>query len=314
MSKIDPIELRNAFGKFMTGVTVVTTKDTNGTPLGFTANSFSSVSLEPPLLLVCPAKSLSSFDAFANCDYFHVNVLAHDQQAVSNRFASKTGDRFEETDWQADANGSPKIAGAIASFSCKRDRSIDAGDHIILLGEVTHFDSSDDTGLGYSAGGYFSLEMERKAAELENQTNDSSNKVIAGAFLEHEDQLLLMHHGDQLQLPQIELDDEQASFDLLKEHLSDLLKCSVSVGSVFSIFEHENQAATSIYYRVSLDNDDAQANSHGALYPIKAIELDRIATDSSRTMIRRYVTEHESGNHTIYVGSESQGKIHKVGG
>ena len=162
MPETDSLELRTAFGKFMTGVTVATAITDDGTPVGLTANSFTSVSLDPPLLLVCPARSMSCFEVFKQCEYFHISVLAHNQLKTSDTFASKSDDRFENTAWTPDSNGVPMIDGAIASFACKRYRSIDAGDHIILLGEVMEFSSDKEQGLGYSEGEYFILEQELK--------------------------------------------------------------------------------------------------------------------------------------------------------
>ena len=94
MTPPDPRALRDAFGSFMTGVTVVTALGPDGNPVGFTANSFSSVSLDPPLLLVCPGKFLSSFEVFANCTHFAVNILAEGQEAGANTCASVKCDRF----------------------------------------------------------------------------------------------------------------------------------------------------------------------------------------------------------------------------
>ena len=101
------IELRAAFGRFMTGVTVVTALDDAGTPVGFTANSFSSVSLNPPLLLVCPGAHLSSFEVFRKAETFGVSVLAADQENVSRLFSTGTGARFDQCEWQPAAAGVP---------------------------------------------------------------------------------------------------------------------------------------------------------------------------------------------------------------
>lgn len=157
MIEIDRRLLRQAFGSFLTGVTVVTTRNTDGEPVGFTANSFTSVSLDPPLLLVCPARSLSSFSAFAQCAHFAVNVLAEGQEEVSNTFAGFKGDRFARVAWRADSDGSALLEGAAAQFSCRTSQIIPAGDHIVLIGEVKCFTVSEKCGLGYSAGTYFSL-------------------------------------------------------------------------------------------------------------------------------------------------------------
>ena len=157
MMNIDPRKLRDAFGCFMTGVTVVTTMSDDESPVGFTANSFTSVSIDPPMLLVCPGKYLSSFDIFENCDYFAVNILSQDQQNVSDIFAKFNGDRFSQVNWQKGHMDMPLLNASTAQFICKKSQAIPAGDHSILLGEVIDFNNTDQPGLGYAAGQYFTL-------------------------------------------------------------------------------------------------------------------------------------------------------------
>jgi flavin reductase (DIM6/NTAB) family NADH-FMN oxidoreductase RutF/pimeloyl-ACP methyl ester carboxylesterase len=132
----DPRTLRDALGCFATGVTVVTTLDPAGHPVGLTANSFTSVSLEPPLLLVCLATSAGSLPAFRAGSHFAVNVLHNGQQPVSGRFATKGEDRFAATPWEAWDSGVPIIRHSLACFECARDAVYDAGDHVILVGRV----------------------------------------------------------------------------------------------------------------------------------------------------------------------------------
>lgn len=153
----DPAALRAAFGSFMTGVAVVTATDKKGAPVGFTANSFTSVSMDPPLVLVCPGNHLSSYADFERVQHFAINILAEDQAEVSNLFASKTADRFAQVDWKAGMNGAPLITGAAARFSCSTFQRVPAGDHLILIGHVDAFDHSGRSGLGYATGGYFTL-------------------------------------------------------------------------------------------------------------------------------------------------------------
>ena len=313
MNTLDQKSLRRAFGSFMTGVTVVTTVDQAGTPVGFTANSFSSVSLDPPLLLVCPAKSMSSFEIFSQCDYFHINVLAHDQQAVSNIFASNSDNRFSQVDWQNDANGCPKINNAIASFSCKRDRSIDAGDHIILLGEVLEFESHDKQGLGYSVGGYFSLNMERAAAELQATSQHDKKRLVVGAMVEHKGRLLLVPNvdvGDSL--PQIRIEDEQPSFEAIDDYLQTLLQVPVEVSTVFSVFDHENQPKSSIYYRVRINDNLEPIVEDGVFIEMDDIANRRFSCKATSSLVTRYVAERSSGNHSLYVGTDAAGNTHKI--
>ncbi|EMD84196.1 alpha/beta fold hydrolase [Pacificimonas flava] len=132
----DSRTLRDALGTFATGVTVVTTLGAEGEPVGLTANSFTSVSLDPELLLVCLAKTASSLVAFEQAPFFAVNVLHIGQQLVSNRFAMKMDDRFAETDWERWDSGVPIIRNSLASFECARHEMHDAGDHVLLIGRV----------------------------------------------------------------------------------------------------------------------------------------------------------------------------------
>lgn len=133
----DPRTLRDALGCFATGITVVTTTQADGTMVGLTANSFTSVSLDPPLLLVCPAKSSNSLPALKASDHFAVNVLHMGQQPVSNSFASKDEDRFAGLDWETWDHGVPIIRNSLASFECEKYAEHDGGDHIILVGKVS---------------------------------------------------------------------------------------------------------------------------------------------------------------------------------
>lgn len=132
----DARTLRDALGCFATGVTVVTTLDEEGQPVGLTANSFTSVSLDPPLLLVCIAKSAGSLAAMEAAENFAVNVLHIGQQPTSNLFAKSGEDRFAGTPWSRGHNGSPLLSGALANFECRRHALHDGGDHVILIGEV----------------------------------------------------------------------------------------------------------------------------------------------------------------------------------
>ncbi|MFZ4746073.1 MAG: alpha/beta fold hydrolase [Sphingomonas sp.] len=132
----DPRTLRDALGCFATGVTIVTALDGDGAPIGLTANSFTSVSLDPPLLLVCIAKTAGSGPALRDATHFAVNVLQIGQQPASNRFASKGEDRFAGLDWHPGETGVPVLSGSLSAFECGRHAVHDGGDHYILIGRV----------------------------------------------------------------------------------------------------------------------------------------------------------------------------------
>jgi flavin reductase (DIM6/NTAB) family NADH-FMN oxidoreductase RutF/pimeloyl-ACP methyl ester carboxylesterase len=132
----DARTFRDALGCFATGVTVVTAVARDGTPIGLTANSFTSVSLDPPLLLVCIANNAGSGDVLRDATHFGVNVLQIGQQSTSNRFAGKGEDRFAATPWEAGEGGVPVLTGSLASFECQHFSTNEGGDHFILVGQV----------------------------------------------------------------------------------------------------------------------------------------------------------------------------------
>lgn len=136
ISGSDPRTLRDAMGCFATGITIVTTTDVSGQPVGLTANSFSSVSLDPPLVLACLGKKVGSMAAFEAASSFAINVLHMGQQPLSNLFASKGVDRFANTDWEAWDLNVPIIKSSLASFECRKTNQIEQGDHTIFVGEV----------------------------------------------------------------------------------------------------------------------------------------------------------------------------------
>ncbi len=133
---VDTDTFRKTMGSFAAGVTVVTTVDGEGRPYGLTATAFSSVSMSPPLALVCIDKSTSSYAQFSTSGIFTVNFLSADQEDVSNRFASSSADKFGETKWNAGKLGAPVLAGTLGFAECRVLHSYDGGDHTIFVGEI----------------------------------------------------------------------------------------------------------------------------------------------------------------------------------
>lgn len=148
-------DLRNALGRFATGVTLVTTMTPNG-PLGMTVNSFASVSLHPPLVLWSPARISERFPAFEAASHFAVHVLARDQQPLAERFA-RSGDDFSGVAYGRGAGGVPLIEGTAARFECRHAAQYDGGDHLIMVGEVLSIREADVAPLLYHRGHYTGL-------------------------------------------------------------------------------------------------------------------------------------------------------------
>ncbi len=132
----DARTLRDAMGCFATGVTIITAHGADGKPIGLTANSFTSVSLDPPLLLVCIANNAGSAEVLRAVHSFAVNVLQIGQQPVSNLFAGKGEDRFAGTRWEVGEYGAPILPSSLGIFECKRHTLHEAGDHFLLVGQV----------------------------------------------------------------------------------------------------------------------------------------------------------------------------------
>ena len=143
---------RDALGKFATGVTVVTCRSSLG-PLGITANSFASLSLDPPLVLWSPARSSRRFDAFANAEHYAVHILADTQQDLCRRFATEGFD-FSGFDWRASAHGVPIFEVCLARFECTRHAIHEGGDHAIIVGLVTAAAVTEGEPLLFAGGRY----------------------------------------------------------------------------------------------------------------------------------------------------------------
>jgi flavin reductase (DIM6/NTAB) family NADH-FMN oxidoreductase RutF len=154
---IDKTELRRVMGHFATGVTVVTTVSKEGKLHGFTANAFSSLSLVPPLVLVCVDKRAESHDSFRESETFTVNILADDQEDVSRHFAVSGGEKFQAVAYRLGSNGCPIINGALTYMECKLYAAYEGGDHTIYLGEVEEAETREGRPLLFFRGGYRAL-------------------------------------------------------------------------------------------------------------------------------------------------------------
>jgi 3-hydroxy-9,10-secoandrosta-1,3,5(10)-triene-9,17-dione monooxygenase reductase component len=150
----DPAAYRAALGTFATGVTVITARAADGAPVGLTANSFNSVSLDPPMVLWSLAKKSLSLPVFRAADHWAVHVLAADQAPLSTRVARSGSDKFGGLDVVTSAHGVPLLTGCAARFECKTSFQYEGGDHLIFVGEVSAFERAERPPLVFHAGGY----------------------------------------------------------------------------------------------------------------------------------------------------------------
>ena len=153
----DLLQLRQCLGHFATGVTVVTCVAADGTARGITANSFSSVSLDPPLLLWNIAKVSNSLQAYLGAEHFAINILSADQQSISEHFARTDHTRFNGIDYAQSSDGVPLLPGTIACLECSTHDIHDCGDHYIIIGKISRFRCNGGNPLIFLHGAYATL-------------------------------------------------------------------------------------------------------------------------------------------------------------
>jgi flavin reductase (DIM6/NTAB) family NADH-FMN oxidoreductase RutF len=153
-SPIDPRDFRNALGTYATGVTVITAMAGDGKPYGLTCNSFASVSLNPPLVLWSLVIFSQAMSIFQNASHFTVNVLGASQQALANKFATSSEDKFVGVDWTPGLGNAPILTNSVANFQCRAADRYYGGDHVIFLGAVEAYSYNRQEPLLFARGGY----------------------------------------------------------------------------------------------------------------------------------------------------------------
>ena len=304
---VDPRAFRRALGSFLTGVTVVATLQEDGSPRGLTANSFTSVSLDPPLVLVCIAKTAASCNVFTAAAHFSVNILAEHQVSLSTLFASKAADKFVQATWRPGPAGSPIIDGVAAWFDCHRHEVIDAGDHAILIGRVVGFDERPANPLGYCKGAHvtFGLQIDALAT--------SGGRTLVSAILEHDGAIVLVEDGKGgLDLPKSPALGGATEADGLIGYLR-RLGLEAELGFLFSVFEDPERGAgaMSIVYRGIL-RKAPQKGAAVTLANIDAIPWTQIRDGALSAMLHRYIEERLQDAFGIYVGDAKRGTVQSL--
>ena len=304
---VDPRAFRRALGSFLTGVTVVATIQPDGTPRGFTATSFTSVSLDPPLILICIAKTASSCPVFTAADHFSVNVLAEHQMSVSGLFASKSTDKFAGVGWRRGPAGSPVLDDVAAWFDCRRQDVIDAGDHVILVGRVEGFDERIVNPLGYCRGAHvtFGLQLDAVAA--------SGGRTRVGAILERDGAIVLVDDGrGGLDIPKggalgVATDSDSLIGNLWR------LGLDAELGFLFAVYEDPARGANamSIVYRGQL-RTAAVVAAPAVLVPLDDVPWERVRDVALAKMLRRFIAERSQDLFGIYVGDAERGTVQNL--
>lgn len=297
--------LRQAFSAFATGVTVVTARDAEGRPVGFTANSFTSVSLDPPLLLVCPGRTSSNFTTFSTARHFAVNILSAGQQEVSHRFATPVTDRFAGLAWHAGPEGLPLIDGAAATFACVCHQLVDAGDHVILIGEVLDSMTTGAEPLVFSRGRY---------RELASTMPEGGIRV--GVVALHEGRVLLRRTAEGTwELP---LGPVQPLFGHARNGCeTELAKAgaAVTITHPYSIYDDGEKGESRFFFMAELE-PFAALPADMALFAPDDLPPDLTRDPGMRDVLLRHGREHRKGRYGVYVArGQAPGSVsHMTGG
>ena len=299
----DSGEFRRALGSFLTGVTIVTTIGAEGEPRGFTANSFTSVSLEPPLVLVCIAKKALGHKAFSTSKGFAINILSESQKPHSGIFASKAADKFAAVAWQPGQTGNPLIDGSVAVFDCDMQQLVDAGDHSILIGRVRDFSHNGAQPLGYCRGTYVTPGLSQEALAAAPPDTE------VGAILENEGRVLFFETADGFhELPAGRGLGTPKDARSLKGRLA-ARTIDAQLGFLFAVWDDAaDPSHTHVYYRGTVDgpcSDDRRVR----LVDIEQIADLRIADPAVRSMLARYARERTEDAFGVYVGNEVEGEV-----
>jgi flavin reductase (DIM6/NTAB) family NADH-FMN oxidoreductase RutF len=297
---LDARALRDAFGCFMTGVTVVTTLQ-DGKPLGFTANSFSSVSLDPPLLLVSIANRSVNLSAFANGKGFAVNVLSEGQKDLSSRFARPVDDRFADLYWRHGPAGNPVLAGVSAWFDCTLDQAVQAGDHTILIGRIEGFEAGDAPGLGYYRGAYTTPAATAAAMP-------AGPDVVISAVVEAEGQVLLVDDGRgglSVPMARVGTDGVQAALTRLLTAVG----VEAGAGGVYAVYEDAGTRTQHIALRCPARPCKP---AQGGFVELSAEGVADVTDPALRAMLLRLADEARLGTYGIYFGTHETGRVQRL--
>jgi flavin reductase (DIM6/NTAB) family NADH-FMN oxidoreductase RutF len=297
---IDARHFRDGLGCYPTGVTVVTTRDAHGQPRGFTANSFTSVSLDPPLISVCLAKTAHSHAVFSAAAAFAIHILSEAQKPISSLFASKVADKFEQCQWRDGHGGVPLIQDSLATFECKTWQLVDAGDHTILIGKVVGLEHSPGRPLGYCRGAYVGYQ------EVAAVNASGSGNAHIHALIESDAGVALLRQADgTYELPGATRLGTVAGNDGLYGVLK-ALGLQATLDFVFSVYE--DAQGPCVIYRGRAPNvlSENSGLHHVALEHLAGL---KVANDATASVLARYARERAEDSFGVYVGDAECGDV-----
>jgi flavin reductase (DIM6/NTAB) family NADH-FMN oxidoreductase RutF len=291
---------RSVLGTFLTGVTVVTAFDDDRRPRGLTANSFTSVSLDPPLILVCVAKAAGSYGVLCAATRFCVNILGDWQTNVSASFASSSANKFETAEFDVVDDGPPLIRNCLGVLDCVRHELFDAGDHVIVVGRVVGFASNSGSPLGYYRGRYVTLGEGAQA--LEQHGGDA---IVVGSIVDDGGRVLLWQppQSRHWSIPTVPLRAGQYHREVLPR-LLERLGVQGDISLLFSVFQDRGDPHTTMIFRGDATGTPAESilsdGSRLRLFVEAERPWDLVDGASQADVLRRYFRERSAARFGIY--------------
>lgn len=301
---VDVRTLRDAFSNFVTGVTIVTTVDSRGSPRGLTANSFSSVSLDPALLSICIGKTSSTFAAFESGGGFSVNILSEHQRSVAEQFARKSADRFRGIGWSLGSTGAPRIDGSLVQFDCETHGWIEAGDHFILLGLIKSLTSLPNRPLIFGQGNFLPVAIQQAAVQ-----RPALAPVLISYIVEWANQVLMKSTNTRWELPTATLsptDRTAAQGEMGNDIIVQIGAAAVKPSFLYSVYD-DPKGSKNVVYRALLQ--DLVHDAGYQLFTAETVPWDALASPEVTGILTRFFRERQINQYGIYVGTASSGHV-----
>jgi 3-hydroxy-9,10-secoandrosta-1,3,5(10)-triene-9,17-dione monooxygenase reductase component len=318
--EFDSREFRSALGAFATGVTIVTAVAEDGSRVGVTANSFNSVSLDPPMILWSLAKTSRSLAAFEQAAYWAVHILAADQDSLSNHFAKSGIDKFADMDVEPGAGGVPLLKDCASRLQCKTAFIYEGGDHVIFVGEVLKFDRRDVAPLVFHGGKYALAARKTEPAVLSGNSPRGSDISYGEDFLgyllwraaQHFQSRVMVHlqaHGlnpDSFMILAMLLHQDARTIGQLASGLPQpgagdvnaLLDTLVERGFVTTLESPALETPAAAEVRLTAAGREVTLLIHAASKAIEADLLGRLEPTEAmafKHLIRRFIVETDTG-------------------
>lgn len=302
--------LRDALGTFLTGITVVTTTDQKGRSRGFTANSFTSVSLDPPLVLVCIDRSASSYEAFTAGSTYAVNILGQESRGTAELFASKRPDKFSETQHCRSPLGNLLLDDAVTWLDCRTTDIHVMGDHAVLIGMVEDFGGAGGQPLGFHQGHYVSF----SAIDSPEVPAVASGTVDVEWILEGSQGRVVLERVAEggLSLPSQELLHRDLTDEGLAGAAHKKFGGRVLIDFLYSFYTDPSSGRMVVVYRGRLERDELVSPCEWVCLTDEAIA--NLVDHVEASVISRYRTEQATGRFGIYAGTSERGTVATIHG